>query len=1016
MVWADPIDNEGNIIGGREVIFDEVISRKTRTAVRLTLAKDVPAGRYQMSIERTTAKPGSNEVKNCSLGAMKGYLVDNNEYGDVTLLAMRIRATANLTDAASRLVNVINESLIPVWNPDDGWSVPVRTRNPAWAFADAIRARYGGDFPDSDIDLYGLHYLAGLFDSRGDYFDGRFDTEQSLWDALGRIGQVCRSGPVQQGGVYRMIRDQHQEAPVQVFGMSNMRDFGIDYVMHDEHTADSVKVVYWDEARDYAETTILSQLPEDTADHPQEIVLFGCTNYEQAWREGMYLAASNRERRQLVSWSTEMEGHIPTFGDVVWVNHDLLGAGRQFGGTVAAVEGSVLTLSRDVALPGESWYILIRDRYGGPSPPIPIEPVDSHRVRLLDTLPDIETDPTREPSHFMIGQGQNYAFPVKITAISPEADDRVALSGCIESEFVHTADQGEVPAPPPDFTPPPPGLEIEDLRATQGGTTDSPTIYLSWAFSSGADHYQIEYQPPDSDLWQPAGAGLSLVNSHEFVSEPGVISCRVAAVAAVRGPWSTLRNIDAGGDFDKPGQVSIELAEPFVGEAMKVQWEREPAAARYLLEVWSRDQYRRGLYLDRDITTFEYHWQDAQKDVAGRTITIQVRAVNAQNVPGEWGNVTATNPPPDAPTNVSAVGLLNSIRVRCDHNYDKDILELRVYGSQDQEFIPEPGNLLAAELASLLSFPVSVGNIWYMRLAWVDVWGGTDLNFSGMVMAKVGGITNGDIEADAITGRVISSETTITAGSGNKTAGMNGMDREGEPVNGIRFWSGAEADHAEDADFKVFDEGNMVANNASMENGNFSGSVNASSVESSLITATCELSSPYIQGSLIEGGTIIGANIIASDFLVAADPYGNGTHTFYEKYPEVIVSCLPRINETVDTPPVSSVVDSLCPVLPAAYNQGDISTYRTRYPEIPTGFLAFNIRYSGSGSLDWDCRLYLMSPSGNTELESHGFRVRNNIDTTAELGGVTWHLFGDMSIKGLDVEACFRQVWQHLCA
>ena len=71
-----------------------------------------------------------------------------------------------------------------------------------------------------------------------------------------------------------------------------------------------------------------------------------------------------------MSWKTGMEGHIPTFGDLVWINHDLLSTDQQFGGTVEAVAGDVLTLSRDVALSeGATWYILIRDRYGGPSGP-----------------------------------------------------------------------------------------------------------------------------------------------------------------------------------------------------------------------------------------------------------------------------------------------------------------------------------------------------------------------------------------------------------------------------------------------------------------------------------------------------------------------------------------------------------------------------------------------------------------------------------------------------------------------
>ena len=955
-VWVDPIDDD-NIAGSPITVWDQSITDKTRTAIRLTFGKDVEPDRYQMSIQRTTSIADKSEVKNCSLGAMKGYLVDNNEYGDVTLLAMRVRATANLSDSASRLVNVISERRIPTWDPDGGWTIgPVLTRNPAWAFADAIRSRYGGDFSDSEIDLNGLHYLAGLFDARGDTFDGRFDTDNNLWDALMRIGQVCRSGPIRQGNLYRMIRDQHQSAPVQVFGMSNMADFSIDYVMHDDHTADSVKVTYWDEARDYVETTITAQLPDDSNDNPQEITLFGCTHYEQAWREGMYLAASNRERRQMVSWTTGLEGHIPTFGDLVWVNHDLLGTGQQFGGTVAAVDGEVLTLSRDVNLSGsdkgETWYIVIRDRYGGPSPPIPIEAVDSHRVRLLDTIPDIETDPTREPSHFMIGQGSRYAFPVKITAITPEADDRVAIAGCIESEFVHTADEGEIPAPPPDFKPPPPGLEIEDLRATQGGTTDRPAIYLSWAFSSGADHYQIETRLADSDLWQPAGTGLSLVNQHEFVSEPGEMVCRVAAVAAVRGPWAEIP-VDAGGDFDTPGQVDIQLSEPFEGEAMRVQWTPEPAAARYLLEVHSNDRYRRGLYLDRDITTYEYHWQDAEKDSAGRTITIQVKAINAEEVQGLWGEVTATNEPPDAPTSVSAIGILNSILVQCDYNYDEDIRELRVYGAQKADFVPSPANLLAAEHASLLSVPVETHSHWFLRLAWVDYWGATDLNFSGVVESEVGPITETEIgpdsistpmlkansivaekiAADAITGREISSATTITAGSGNSTAGMNGVNTGDEiGADGIRFWSGAPLDGARKAPFFVRDDGFMSVS-AMTASGNIdSSSITSSDISGTDIRASTIEAGSEITGSTISGGVIFGAVIYAAEQLYLADPSGNGSIYYYQDYPDVPLACEEILHERKEHHVGNDRWEAYrFSFIPSAYREGSINNNRVRF-------------------------------------------------------------------------------------
>ena len=887
-VWVETVDQKGKPTGTLISVFNDTISGNTRTAIRRTLAKDVPAGRYQMTIERTTARPESHEVKNCQLGAMKGYLVDDNEYGDVTLLALRIRASATLSNSASRLVNVLNERLIPVWDAGKGWSQPTLTRNPAWAFADAIRSRYGGDFADREIDLNGLHYLAGLFDARNDYFDGRFDTNQSLWDALGKIGQVCRSGPVRQGNVLRLIRDQHQRTPSQLFGMANMRDFSLDFVMHEDRTADSVKITYWDEKRDYAQTTVLCQLPDDTADHPQDITLFGCTNYAQAWREGMYLAASNRERRQMVSWTTGMEGHIPTFGDLVWVNHDLLSADKQFGGTVAAVAGDVLTLSRDVALKGNHWYILIRNREGGPSPPIAIEAVDTHHVRLLDTLPYIETDPEKEPSHFVIGQGKNRVFPVKVTSITPEDIDQVMIAGCIESEFVHTADQGQLPAPPPPLQPITPGLSITDLRATQGGTVQKPVIYLSWAVAAGADRYQIEYRRSGQTEWQPTGN--SLINHHEFTCEPGLITCRVAALAAVRGPWATI-DVNAGGAFDKPGKVTPQMAEPFTGNALSIRWDKEPAAARYYLEVHSGGALRRNLYLDRTITRYQYHYQDARIDGAGRKLTIKIRAQNAEGINGNFGQLTATNPPPPVPNHVVIDAFMDSFTVRCDRNDSDDIKELRVYGSTSKNFRPSAANLLGISLSTQM--PVNKKGTWYFRVAWVDQWGASGLNFSGEYKGtssdlnfddwfpvkeiniandaistpklQANAVEAGNIAAKAVTAEKLNVNqlSAISANLGHAKAGTFETDAMGTNPRvvvtsdgNLPFWIGDGPVSATNGAMyydklgKKLYSRHMSATNLDCNGGNFDN-----------VTVQGNIKSSIIRGSVIEGGMLIQSDI-----------------------------------------------------------------------------------------------------------------------------------------------------------
>ena len=246
--WVDPIDDDGNIIGDSIVVHDGSISGRTRTAIRKSLYADLPPGRYQASAQRTTAEAPRNEVKHCSLVGVRGYIADNNEYGDLTLLAVRIRASEN---NVSTKVNCVAQRLLPVWHPETGWSDPVVTRSPVWAFADAMRARYGGDFADSEINLSELHWLAGVLDERGDTFDGRFDTENNLWSAMEQIGQVCRSRPVRIGMQVRMLREQKQSSAVTTFSGANIDGFNVDYVQTSEAGADSVLMTYLDEEKDF---------------------------------------------------------------------------------------------------------------------------------------------------------------------------------------------------------------------------------------------------------------------------------------------------------------------------------------------------------------------------------------------------------------------------------------------------------------------------------------------------------------------------------------------------------------------------------------------------------------------------------------------------------------------------------------------------------------------------------------------------------------------------------------------
>lgn len=78
----------------------------------------------------------------------------------------------------------------------------------------------------------------------------------------------------------------------------------------------------------------------------QRWYIFGCTNKEQALREATYMALANRYRRRIVTFTTELEGLIPSYGDLIAITHDMAQWGQ--GGEILKQEGLKLTLSEPV--------------------------------------------------------------------------------------------------------------------------------------------------------------------------------------------------------------------------------------------------------------------------------------------------------------------------------------------------------------------------------------------------------------------------------------------------------------------------------------------------------------------------------------------------------------------------------------------------------------------------------------------------------------------------------------------
>lgn len=532
------IDADGAAVGAWTVAENITITAATTTPIRRSYRYTVPTGRYQGRVTRTTTKATDTRTgDDLAWAGLRAYIPGAQSYGDVTLLAMRIRATDNISTQASRKVNVIITRKLPTWD-GSAWSAPVSTRSPAWAAAYIARQR----LPDSRINLAALKTLADTCAARGDRFDGVFDSQGTAWEAITNVGRVARAAPFMQGGRLQVYRDAPEPLPVAMFSPRNMlrNSFRLNYKMASEDMADSIDVEYFDSGT-WSWKTVRATLPLGTADKPIKVKLYGVTSRAHAWREGMYMAACNRYRRRFCTWQTEMDGFIPSLGDCVAITHDLPKWG-QFAEAVSWDQDSqLLGVSEPLDWSaGGAHYLSFRDRAGRPVGPFQAaQGPDDRSLYLLtwdalnDPAPDVGYD--RERSHVAFGPVDSQYIRARVLSVKPRGMSTAEIEAVIESDFVHEADTGATPGgsawqlPTRNTYPVVTGLTARSFP----GRVDQ--MVISWNAVAGADYYIVE-QSADGISWTRAGEVTT--NSYTATALYGPATMiLVAAVGLTRGPW-----------------------------------------------------------------------------------------------------------------------------------------------------------------------------------------------------------------------------------------------------------------------------------------------------------------------------------------------------------------------------------------------------------------------------------------------------------------------------------------------
>jgi len=480
---------------------------------------------------------------------LRAYLPETRAFGNITLIALRMRASNNLSAQASRKINVISTRKLPIWNGAT-WSAPTATRSIAWAIADACRnTDYGAGQSDNQIDLAALLALDAVWAARGDEFNGRFDSVLSFWEAITKIAQCGRAKPYQQGGIVRIARDSQQSIPVALFSMRNIRrgSFSVQYLMPTEETADATEVTYFDSTT-WSPKRVLAQPSWSSAAKIAKLDLsFGVTSRTQAFHEGIYQAASNKYRPKLIKLATEMAGFIPSFGDLIAISHDMPAWGQNAEVVAYDADQLLITTSEPMAFTTGSHYIGLKKRDGSISGPwLVTQGANEHQLYLAQALDFTPyTGMNEERTHLAFGPGEAWRQPAKVVSVKPRGLYEVEIVAANEDDSVHSAENGLV-APPVQYSQLPVSFTTPVIASVslKSSSSDPSKALLTWTPAPGADTYQIEMaagtDPGDTGLaWTRVGE--TAANNFAVTALYGAQTLiRVRGVGMSAGPWQAL--------------------------------------------------------------------------------------------------------------------------------------------------------------------------------------------------------------------------------------------------------------------------------------------------------------------------------------------------------------------------------------------------------------------------------------------------------------------------------------------
>ena len=345
---------------------------------------DLPKTPFTVRIERETEDSESQRLQNNTVWSSYTEIIDTEfTYPNTAYVGVKFDSEY-FSNLPIRTYDIKGIKLkVPSnYNPEtreykglwDGTFKIEWSDNPAWVLYDIVtNKRYGlGErVGEMAIDKWTLYQVAQYCDQLvPDGFGGtepRFTcnaylTEQrAAYDVINDICSIFRAMPVWNGRELTVVMDRPAD-PVWTYTNANVENGEFTYTFSAKKSRhNAIQVEYADKENSYEKA--IEYVSDDESIRKnglnvKKITAFGCTSRGQAHRTALWLLQTEKLETKTVTFTVGAEGlmHIP--GDIIKVA-DTHYAGTNIGGRVLAINGTTVTLDREITLSGNSYLSYI---------------------------------------------------------------------------------------------------------------------------------------------------------------------------------------------------------------------------------------------------------------------------------------------------------------------------------------------------------------------------------------------------------------------------------------------------------------------------------------------------------------------------------------------------------------------------------------------------------------------------------------------------------------------------------